>query len=373
MRFTKTDRLALKFLGNKFSNACEFSLQPTSYILHAELIVVTDSPLRTNIEIKVYGQTHIIPPTDEQYCKHGSSYVRTINVTSFVPYSGATTFDVDFSEHSAEYTAKRDPIWGLMVIYGDPNFPVRHVSLFINEQLHPYTFYHLLTPSLGPNQGTLYLFGEIQQILTSTPHISFGSSIKQAISTYPLNSIMNRINNLSQSILNEKIDISSTLLSEQTSAILHLPFELVNPINFLAVGLQVNASEPKMTIVHSADKEHASVGDVVTYTTTIINNGTTTAECVQFRTGFPDGTMFISDSVTVNAVRVAVNPSERLLLGNLPISDTITIAYKVKITHKPSRSFILHQPVLDYNFTPIENTISVGNQPSNISTVYIFS
>ncbi|MCU5446691.1 MULTISPECIES: DUF11 domain-containing protein [Bacillus cereus group] len=373
MKFTKTDRLALKFIGNSFGNACEFSLKSTSYTFHAELIVVAESPLHTNIEVKAYGQTHIIPPTDEQYHKHSSSYVRTINITSFVPYSGATTLVVDFPNHSKEYTSKRTPTWGLIVIYGDPNFPVRHVSLFINEQVHPCIFSPLLIPSLGPTHGTLHLFGEIKQILSSIPCISFGPPMKQATSIYPLTSMMNITNHLPQSILNEEIDISSTLLPEQTSAILHLPSEQVSSINFLAVGLQVNTPEPKMTIVHSVDKEHVFVGDIVTYTTVIINNGTTTAECIQFRTGFPDGTMFISDSVTVNTMTVAVNPGERILLGNLPISNKITITYKVKITHKPSQNFILHQPVLDYNFTPIENTIAVGNQPSNISTIYIHS
>ncbi|MES5954423.1 DUF11 domain-containing protein [Bacillus fungorum] len=375
MKFITTDRLALKFIGNSFGNACKFSLQPNSsnYILHAELIVVADSPLHTNIEIKTYDQTHIIPPTDEQYHKYSSSYVRTINVTSLVPYSGATTFVVDFPNHSDEYTSKRNPIWGLIIIYGDSNFPVRHISLFINEQADLFTFSPLLLPSLGPNSGTLYLFGETKQILSSIPCIAFGPSIKHATSTYPLTGTMNKTNNLPHSILNEEIDISSTLLSGQTSAILHIPAEQMDSINFFAVGLQVNAPEPKMTIVHSADKEHALVGDIVTYTTVIINDGTTTAECIQFRTGFPDGTVLITDSVTVNTMPVAVNPSEGLLLGNLPINDTITIAYKIKIAHKPSRSFILHQPVLDYQFTPIENTIRVGNQPSNISTVYIHS
>ncbi|WP_255290133.1 DUF11 domain-containing protein [Bacillus cereus] len=299
--------------------------------------------------------------------------MRTINVTHLVPYNGTTTFVVDFPNHSDEYTSKRNPIWGLIIIYGDTNFPVRHISLFINEQADSFTFSPLLLPPLGPNHGTLYLFGEMKQILSSIPCIAFGPSMKQATSTYPLTRTINNTNNLSRSILNEEVDISSTLLSGQTSAILHIPSEQMDSINLFAVGLQVNASEPKMTIVHSADKEHALVGDIVTYTTSIINDGTTTAECIQFRTGFPDGTILISDSVTVNTIPVAVNPSEGLLLGNLPINDTITIAYKIKIVHKPSRSLILHQPVLDYQFTPIENIIRVGNQPSNISTVYIHS
>ncbi|PEW62125.1 cell surface protein [Bacillus cereus] len=375
MKFIKTDRLALKFIGNSFGNACEFSLQPNSsnYILHAELIVVSDSPLHMNIEIQAYHQTHILPPTDEQYHKHSSSYVRTINVTSFVPYNGPTTFAVDFPNHSDEYKSKRNPIWGLIIIYGDPNFPVRHISLFINEQANFFTFSPLLLPSVGPNHGTLYLFGEMRQMLSSIPCINFGPSIEQATSIYPIISMMNKTNNLSHSVFNEKIDISSTLLSEQRSAILHLPSKQIESINFFAVGLQVNAPAPKMTIVHSADKEHTFVGDIVTYTTIIINDGTTTAECIQFRTGFPSGTVLISDSVTVNTMPVAVNPSEGLLLGNLSINDKITIVYKIKVAYKPSQNFILQQPVLDYQFTPIENTIRVGNQPSNISTVYINS
>lgn len=207
-------------------------------------------------------------------------------------------------------------------------------------------------------------------MLSSIPSISFGPTIEQAASTYPLTSMMNKKN---RSLLNEEIDISSTLLPSQTSATLHFPPEQAHLINFHAIGLQVNAPEPKMTIVHAADKENVRVGDIVTYTTAITNDGTTTAECIQFRTSFPDGTMFISDSVTVNTIPVVVDPSDRLLLGNMSIYDKITIVYKVKITHKPSPAFIIHRPVLDYNFTPLENTLAVGNQPSGISKVFVYA
>ncbi|GGE78532.1 DUF11 domain-containing protein [Priestia taiwanensis] len=369
MIFNKTDRLALKFIGHSFGHACEFSLQPTSYILHAELLVMSNSPIHTDIEIKAYDQTHTLSSKDKNYRKHSSRYIRTMNVTPFVPYSGPTTFNIDFCSNSDKDTTEENPIWGLAIIYGDPTLPVRHVSLVVSEQIHTYTFSHLLTPSLGPTHGSLYLLGEMRHPLSATPMMAFGPATEPTSFTYPL---MNA-NNLSRTILNEEIDISSTLLPAQTSAILHLPPEQTNEINFLAIGLYVNAAEPKMTIIHTANKEHVRIGDIVTYTTTIINEGTTTAECMQFRTGFPDGTLFISDSLTVDNIPVVVDPSDRLLLGNMSIGDTKTIVYKIKITHKPNPAFILHQPVLDYNFTPLQHTLAVGNQPSSISKVFVQS
>ncbi|WP_301335788.1 hypothetical protein [Bacillus cereus] len=40
MRFTKTDRLTVKFIGISFGNTCEFSLQSTSFTFHVELIAM---------------------------------------------------------------------------------------------------------------------------------------------------------------------------------------------------------------------------------------------------------------------------------------------------------------------------------------------
>ncbi|MGQ8872051.1 DUF11 domain-containing protein [Paenibacillus sp. TSA_86.1] len=301
----------------------------------------------------------------------------TINVTSFATYAGNTPFTVDKLEQNDDpVSVQQDPIWGLVIIYGDPFLPVRHVSLRIGDSkplASPIIFSELLAPSIGPNYGTLFLFGKMRTERSSIPALSFGPNTEQLSNINPSINVPDHIPPLSRGIYNQEIDISATILPAQVSAFLHLPTESTDSIHFLAIGLQMNAAEPKMNIVHSADAEHVQVGDIVTYTTTIQNTGTTVAECIQFRTGFPYGTTFISDSLTINAIPIVADPSQGLLLRNMLVGDTLTVVYKVKIIVKPSSAYILHQPVLDYNFIPIENTIAVGNQPSNITTVYVHS
>lgn len=94
MIFNKTDRLGLKFIGNTFGQPCEFSLAAFSYTVHAELIVMTDSPLSNDLEIKTYNKTFVIPYSEVEYDEHAASYTRTFNVTGYVPYAGDTTFPV---------------------------------------------------------------------------------------------------------------------------------------------------------------------------------------------------------------------------------------------------------------------------------------
>ncbi|WP_459503129.1 DUF11 domain-containing protein [Bacillus sp. C1] len=377
MIFNRTGRFALKFIGNTFGNECEVSLEKYSYILHAELILLTDFHFKNDIELKTYGKTHIITCKDEKTHEHPTFFVRTIDVTSLVGYAGNTTFAIDFPEHSDDDTSgEQKPIWSLAIIYGDPIFPVRHVSLYTGDDIprtSPIIFSELLTPSKGPNNGILYLFGERRQELSSVPLVSFGSNTDQLPVPYPLTNLVDKTGHLSKRILNQEIDISATLQPAQSVAILHLPSNPADTIHFSAIGLQINAVEPKLNAVHSADKKNVQVNDIVTYTTTITNTGTATAECLQFRTGFPAGTKFISDSLTINTIPISADPSNGVILRNMPVGDTLTVVYQVAITSIPPTGCILHQPVLDYNFTPMKNKLAVGNQPSNLSTIYVHS
>ncbi|MFB5561916.1 DUF11 domain-containing protein [Bacillus cereus] len=375
MIFNRTGRLALKFLGNTFSNECEVALEKYSYILHAELVLLTDSQLKGDIELKTYEKAHIITCKDEKTNGHPPFFIYTIDVTHLISYAGNTTCVIDFPEHSNHYTYREhEPIWSLALIYGDPSFPVRHVSLLTGEHvplISPIIFSKLLVPSQGSNNGILHLFGEKRQELASIPLVSFGSDTNQLPFLYPLTNLLDETGHLSKRILNQEIDISATLMPAQSEATLHLPSNPADMIYFLAIGLQINAVEPKMNIIHSADKKNVQINDIVTYTTIITNTGTATAECIQFRTSFPAGTEFISNSLTINRTPISGDPSQGVILRNMPVGDSIIVVYQMKIISISPTGFILHQSVLDYNFTSLQNTLAVGNQPSNISRINV--
>ncbi|MED2839095.1 DUF11 domain-containing protein [Bacillus wiedmannii] len=377
MIFNRTGRFALKFLGNTFGNGCTISLEKYSHILHAELILLTDSHLEGDIELKAYGKTYIITCKDEKTNERPPFFIHTIDVTHLISYAGNTTCVIDFPEHSEQCTyGEQKPIWSLAIIYGDPSFPVRHVSLLTGEHIplkSPIVFSELLVPAQGSNNGILHLFGKKRQALASIPLVSFGSNTNQLPVPFPLTNLIDETGHLSKCILNQEIDISATLLPAQSEATLHLPSDPTDMICFLAIGLQINAVEPKMNAIHSADKKNVLINDIVTYTTTITNTGTATAECIQFRTSFPAGTEFISDSLKINRTPISADPSQGVILRNMPVGDSLIIVYQMKVISIPSTGFILHQAVLDYNFTALPNTLSVGNQPSNLSKIYVHS
>ncbi|PGQ49856.1 MULTISPECIES: DUF11 domain-containing protein [Bacillus cereus group] len=375
MIFNRTGRFALKLLGNTFGNGCTISLEKYSYILQAELILLTYSHLKGDIELKAYGKTHIITCKDEKTNEFPHFFIYTIDVTHLISYAGKTTYVIDFPEHSDHcLPEEQEPIWSLAIIYGDSSFPVRHVSLLTGEHVplkSPIVFSELLVPSRGPNNGILHLFGKKQKELLSIPLVSFGPNTNQSPIPFPLTNLIDETGHLSKCILNQEVDISTTLLPAQSEATIHLPSNPVDIISFLAIGLQINSVEPKMNSIHSANKKNVQINDIVTYTTTITNTGTATAECIQFRTSFPVGTEFISDSLIINKTPISADPSQGVILRNMPVGDSLIVVYQMKVITIPSTGFILHQTVLDYNFTSLPNTLLVGNQPSNLSKIYV--
>ena len=74
---------------------------------------------------------------------------------------------------------------------------------------------------------------------------------------------------------------------------------------------QTNVSNAVSTTINSAilittktvDKSIISVGDTLTYTTTITNTGNTPATNITFTSAIPPSTTFIPDSVTINGIQ----------------------------------------------------------------------
>ncbi|MBL2525890.1 DUF11 domain-containing protein, partial [Klebsiella pneumoniae] len=64
--------------------------------------------------------------------------------------------------------------------------------------------------------------------------------------------------------------------------------------------VQTTINNASIAATKSADKQFANVNDIITYTTTLTNNGNTLASNVIFTDVIPNGTSFIPNSVTVN-------------------------------------------------------------------------
>ena len=80
----------------------------------------------------------------------------------------------------------------------------------------------------------------------------------------------------------------------------------------------------------------ANIGDALTYTITLENNGNIPMTNVFVIDQPPVGTQFIVDSVTVNGLsQPGVDPSIGIPIGTIQPNQIITITFQVTITNIP--------------------------------------
>ncbi|WP_199698167.1 DUF11 domain-containing protein, partial [Bacillus cereus] len=74
------------------------------------------------------------------------------------------------------------------------------------------------------------------------------------------------------------------------------------------------------------DLTSVTIGDILTYTTTLTNTGNTDATAVVFTDNTPDGTTFIDGSVLVNNIpQLNANPSVGILVGTIAPNISIPV------------------------------------------------
>ncbi|MEK4499531.1 DUF11 domain-containing protein [Bacillus sp. FSL R12-0069] len=97
----------------------------------------------------------------------------------------------------------------------------------------------------------------------------------------------------------------------------------------------------------SVDKTFAEVGDVLTYTFALTNNGNVIANNVVLSDSIANGTSFVPNSVIVNGVTQPGATPASINIGSINANNTITASFQVLITSIP-------------NPNPISNSASIS-------------
>lgn len=135
-----------------------------------------------------------------------------------------------------------------------------------------------------------------------------------------------------------------------------------------AVSTTINSAI--LTTKKSADKSIISVGDTITYTTTITNTGNTVATNITFTSAIPANTTFIPNSVTINGVQQSgVQPALGVNITNIAPGETVTVTFQVTVLSVPPSSSIMGNDTILYSYTVDPNGIPVTTSTStNIAT-----
>ena len=94
-----------------------------------------------------------------------------------------------------------------------------------------------------------------------------------------------------------------------------------------------------ITMVKSVDQTLVTLGDTITYTTILTNNGNTNATNITFTDLIPDGTTFIPNSVTINgSTHIELDPNTGITIGSIAPNNSISIAFQVTATSTPNQN-----------------------------------
>ncbi|MDA1568404.1 DUF11 domain-containing protein, partial [Bacillus cereus] len=137
--------------------------------------------------------------------------------------------------------------------------------------------------------------------------------------------------------------------------------------------VQTTINNASIAATKSADKQFANVNDIITYTTTLTNNGNTLASNVIFTDVIPNGTSFIPNSVTVNGNTLPnVNPASGIAIDPINPNANTIISFQVQVNSIPNpnpipnQSNTTYQYVVDPNLPPAS-----ANTLSNVITTQI--
>ncbi|MEG0133838.1 MAG: DUF3794 domain-containing protein [Clostridium sp.] len=125
-------------------------------------------------------------------------------------------------------------------------------------------------------------------------------------------------------------------------------------------------------VTKEANKTLVSLNDIIEYTATITNNGTSAINSVVFRDILPNTLMLINNSVTINGVQV-INPNLSLgiNIGIIAPKVTVTIKYEAKVIAGTCSGKIENNAYAEYKY--VLSNGSVKTRISNIAAVEICS
>lgn len=123
----------------------------------------------------------------------------------------------------------------------------------------------------------------------------------------------------------------------------------------------VQINDADIVSLKTVDLTSVTIGDILTYTTTLTNTGNTDATAVVFTDNIPDGTTFIDGSVLVNNIpQLNANPSVGILVGTIAPNISISVTFSVTVVALPASGHVQNQTTSRYTIN-VEEQISTSN------------
>ncbi|WP_202128471.1 DUF7507 domain-containing protein [Paenibacillus dendrobii] len=416
---------------NNDSSSAQLILPTGSTVLYAELIwggsyIITGSInlssfINNPVTFTTPAGTFSVTPDPAtansiDFGNNMTAYVRSANVTTLIQQGGGGTYTT--GNVVGTIVIPNDPTgnhagWTLGVIYQNPSLPFRNMSIRAGAVLVQATSSAVTTTLTGfatPISGALggrALFSAQEGDANRTgDQALFGPTSATAVAlsgpnNFAANFFASQINNDSGNLdttgtfgtRNQtngapgtnivggrqgwditNVDVSARLVNNQSSAVLILTTSGdAYCVNGNAIQVDINA--PKINVVKSSSTSSAIVGDTITYTVSVNNTGTASANSVVLSDALPTGLTFVSGSVTVAGV---AKPTYDIVagapLGTLAFASSIVVTYKATVTSMPATRTLVNTAKSAFTFQSVAGGDTItGVIPSNSVTVTVYA
>lgn len=128
--------------------------------------------------------------------------------------------------------------------------------------------------------------------------------------------------------------------------------------------LTITVSAPDVDVVKSTTSTAVSVGDIVTYSVAVTNNGIATVNNVVFTDPVPASTVLAPTGVFVDGVlRPGANPSTGITIGSIAPGASVTVVFSVQVTSLPASAVLNNQSTVSFtsgtfSATTFSNTVT---------------
>lgn len=218
-------------------------------------------------------------------------------------------------------------------------------------------------------QGTTFVAGSVVINGTSKPEfdpnvgftlgeISIGQVVKVSFDV-TVNSvpIPNVLNNTASTTFEFTVNPNDPVISKTATS------------NIASTVINVGSA----TLNKQVDKAYAAINDILTYTVTATNNGTTDLTNISFLDLVPNGTSFVTGSVVIDGVsKPSYDPSVGFSLSNMITGTFIVVSFKVKVINVPTPPVVNNFATINYSYKiDPSGTTYTGNKTSNTVTTNI--
>lgn len=138
------------------------------------------------------------------------------------------------------------------------------------------------------------------------------------------------------------------------------------------VTTQINLGS--LNLSKSVDKAYATMGDVLTYTVVLTNNGNVRADNVIFTDNLQSDILFNLGSVKVNGVTYPeYNPNIGFNIGNIETLNSVTVVFTATVIDNPTNRAALNYAIgtFSYKIDPNGQYYNKSTQSNTVSTILI--